>query len=111
MRICRRPTGPPTCPLCQRSRWKVSVWWLRKRWRRVSRVGHADRGLPEVVRDLSADLILPAAGPEALATGISAALRGRLNLPSRAQCQDFASRYDWSCIAARTAAIYRKVSR
>jgi glycosyltransferase involved in cell wall biosynthesis len=68
-------------------------------------------GLPEVVRDLSADLILPAAGPEALATGISAALRGRLNLPSRAQCQDFASRYDWSCIAAQTAAIYRKVSR
>jgi glycosyltransferase involved in cell wall biosynthesis len=68
-------------------------------------------GLPEVVSALSAELILPAAGSKALAAGISAALLGRLNLPSRAQCQQFATRYDWGCIASQTAAIYRKVSR
>jgi glycogen(starch) synthase len=68
-------------------------------------------GLPEVVGGLSGDLILPASGPAALAEGIGAALLGRLKLPTREQCQEFAKRYDWSAIAAQTAAIYRKVSR
>jgi len=68
-------------------------------------------GLPEVVSDLSADLVLPASGTDALADGITAALLGKLALPERARCQDFARRYDWSCIATQTAAIYRKVSR
>jgi glycosyltransferase involved in cell wall biosynthesis len=68
-------------------------------------------GLPEVVSDLSADLVLPASGTDALADGITAALLGKLKLPDRARCQDFARRYDWSCIATQTAAIYRKVSR
>jgi glycogen synthase len=68
-------------------------------------------GLPEVVSDLSADLVLPATGTDALAEGITAALLGRLKLPEPTHCQDFARRYDWGCIATQTAAIYRKVSR
>ena len=67
--------------------------------------------LPEVVRDLSADLVLPASGTDALADGMTAALLGKLRLPERARCQDFARRYDWGCIASQTAAIYRRVSR
>jgi glycosyltransferase involved in cell wall biosynthesis len=68
-------------------------------------------GLPEVVSDLSADLVLPASGTDALADGITAALLGKLRVPERARCQEFARRYDWGCIATQTAAIYRTVSR
>ena len=64
-------------------------------------------GLPEVVEELSANLVLPASGAAALAEGIGAALLGSVKLPDDVQCQEFAQRYDWSHIAARTAAVYR----
>jgi glycosyltransferase involved in cell wall biosynthesis len=66
-------------------------------------------GLPEVVRALSPDLVLPAIGSESLAQAISAALLGTLRLPDAAECCAFAKRYDWSTVAARTATIYRRV--
>jgi glycosyltransferase involved in cell wall biosynthesis len=68
-------------------------------------------GLPEVVRALSPDLILPATGVDALAEGISSALVGRLRLPGSVECQNFARRYDWTEVAAKTAAIYRTASQ
>jgi glycogen(starch) synthase len=64
-------------------------------------------GLPEVVEDLCADLILPASGAAALAAGMTAALLGELKLPDSQRCQDFAQRYDWSRIVAQTAQVYR----
>lgn len=66
-------------------------------------------GLPEVVRDLSEALVLPASGSAALAEGLSGALTGALVLPDAAACQRFAARYDWSVIAAHTARVYRSV--
>jgi glycosyltransferase involved in cell wall biosynthesis len=66
-------------------------------------------GLPEVVRDLSANLVLPSTGPSALAEGISSAFRGDLVLPSAEVCQVFAhKRYDWSNIAVRVRVVYEE---
>jgi glycosyltransferase involved in cell wall biosynthesis len=64
-------------------------------------------GLPEVVEELSGNLILPAADSGALAAGMTAALLGTVKLPDETQCQEFAQRYDWGRIAASTAAVYR----
>jgi glycogen(starch) synthase len=64
-------------------------------------------GLPEVVRDLSPDLVLPAAGANPLSEGLVAALAGGLILPSAETCQAYArDRYDWSVAAARVRDVY-----
>jgi glycosyltransferase involved in cell wall biosynthesis len=64
-------------------------------------------GLPEVIRDLSPDLVLPAAGANPLGEGLVAALSGGLVLPSAAACQAYArDRYDWPVIAARVRDVY-----
>jgi glycosyltransferase involved in cell wall biosynthesis len=66
-------------------------------------------GLPDVVRDLSADLVLPSTGPGALAEGLSAALRGDMALPDTDACRAFArERYDWPSIAMRVRAVYEE---
>jgi glycosyltransferase involved in cell wall biosynthesis len=64
-------------------------------------------GLPEVVRDLSADLMLPGSGTGDLVEGLVAALRGELALPDSEACRSYArARYDWPVIAARTREVY-----
>ena len=66
-------------------------------------------GLPEVVRDLSANLVLPSTGPGALAEGLSAALRGDMALPDTDACRAFArERYDWPSIAMQVRAVYEE---
>jgi glycosyltransferase involved in cell wall biosynthesis len=67
-------------------------------------------GLPEVVEDLSADLVLPGCGRDAIAAGLVDALRGRMQLPSRTRCEAFAARFDWPRIARQTADVYRAAS-
>jgi glycosyltransferase involved in cell wall biosynthesis len=64
-------------------------------------------GLPEVVEELNPNLVLPGSGAATLAEGISAALLGTAKLPDEVECREFSQRYDWSRIAARTAAVYR----
>ena len=66
-------------------------------------------GLPEVVQELSQDLVLPTTGPAALAERISAALLGDIQLPDAEACQRFAAQYDWPVIAAQVARVYREV--
>ena len=69
-------------------------------------------GLPEVVRDLSADLTMPDAGVDTLATYIGDVLAGRLVLPSAAACRQFVEeRYTWSAIARQTRDVYEEVVR
>jgi glycogen synthase len=69
-------------------------------------------GLPEVVRDLSADLIMPDAGVDTLAAYIGDVLAGRLMLPSAASCRKFVEeRYTWSAIARQTRDVYEEVLR
>jgi glycosyltransferase involved in cell wall biosynthesis len=68
-------------------------------------------GLPEVVEGLSAHLVLPAAGADALADGIARALSGRLPLPDADACRRFArARYDWPSVARQVRAVYEEVA-
>jgi len=66
-------------------------------------------GLPDIVRDLSNDLILPRATPAVLADRLTAALTGAMPLPSGMACQTYAqSHYDWSTVAAQTRTVYQE---
>jgi asparagine synthase (glutamine-hydrolysing) len=69
-------------------------------------------GLPEAVGPLSPRLVLPATGPEALATGIGDILTGRVPVPSAAECLAFArAHYDWPVIAERVRDVYEAALR
>ena len=63
-------------------------------------------GLPEVVRDLTAELVLPASGADAIAEGLSRVLAGQVCLPSDSECRHYAAQFDWPVIAARVKRIY-----
>jgi glycosyltransferase involved in cell wall biosynthesis len=66
-------------------------------------------GLPEAVASLSSELVLEAAGFQALGAGLSSALLGRLTLPTEAECRAYArAHFDLPVIAAQTAAVYRE---
>jgi glycosyltransferase involved in cell wall biosynthesis len=68
-------------------------------------------GLPEVVRDLSMDLVMDGTGAAPIAAAVTAALLGRLALPNSAVCRNYAARrFDWRHVAAWTAAVYRQVT-
>lgn len=68
-------------------------------------------GLPEVVGGLSPDLVLPEAGPGAIADGIRLALTGGLSLPSAEDCRQFAqARYDWPVSAQAIREVYQEVA-
>ncbi len=67
-------------------------------------------GLPEVVRDLSEDLIMPDARVKTLAGCIVDALKGTLPLPDSEACQAFVrARYDWPVIAQHVREVYEEV--
>lgn len=66
-------------------------------------------GLPEAVGALSADLVLPAGGPRAIANGLSDALRGHLRMPGASACHAYARNgFDVPLMARRTAEVYRE---
>jgi glycosyltransferase involved in cell wall biosynthesis len=67
-------------------------------------------GLPEVVADLSPDLVLAGKEPEAIADGLIGLFSGELRGPSQAACADYVrERFDWPIIARRVAAFYRTI--
>ncbi|MEZ4700864.1 MAG: glycosyltransferase family 4 protein [Rhodothermales bacterium] len=69
-------------------------------------------GLPEVVRDLSEDLIMPDAAPATLAQYIGEVLGGHLKLPTAEACRRFVEeRYTWTAIARQTRDVYEEVVR
>lgn len=69
-------------------------------------------GLTAAVEGLSRDLILGGADADAIADGITRALRGTLPLPDAATCVDFARwEYDWPRIAARVRRVYERYAR
>jgi glycosyltransferase involved in cell wall biosynthesis len=69
-------------------------------------------GLPEVVRDLSPELVLPATGVGPLSEGLVAALAGGSVLPSVEACRAYArARYDWPVIASRIREVYSEALR
>ncbi|WP_372624420.1 glycosyltransferase family 4 protein [Falsiroseomonas sp.] len=66
-------------------------------------------GLPEAVRDLSPDLVLPDATAPVLADRLTAALRGGLDLPGEAACRRYAcERFDWAAIARQMRGVYEE---
>ena len=66
-------------------------------------------GLPEAVAPLSPELVLPSIGYQAIAAGISDALRGRRVLPDERACRDYArTRFDNAVVAAQVARVYRE---
>jgi glycosyltransferase involved in cell wall biosynthesis len=68
-------------------------------------------GLPEVVRDLSPDLILAESDTASIARGIIEAFDGTRHLPDAARCAAFArARYEWSIATRRIADLYRAVA-
>jgi glycosyltransferase involved in cell wall biosynthesis len=72
----------------------------------VTRVG----GLPEVVADLSPNLMFASPGSEDLAHGLIEALLGRLQLPDRAACAAYAKKHFSSqLMAERIADVYREI--
>lgn len=67
-------------------------------------------GLPEVVHDLSTDLIMHDTTAKAIGEHITAALDGSVTLPSAETCREYAtSRYDWSVIAQQVRDVYEEV--
>jgi glycosyltransferase involved in cell wall biosynthesis len=66
-------------------------------------------GLPEAVAPLSPELVLPSIGYQAIAAGISDALRGKRVLPDEAACREYArARFDNAVVAAQVARVYRE---
>jgi glycosyltransferase involved in cell wall biosynthesis len=68
-------------------------------------------GLPDTVKALSLNLILPRTGAAAIADGISQILLGTLPVPTAEQCLHYArTTFDLPVVAAQTAAVYRQAS-
>ena len=66
-------------------------------------------GLPEAVRDLSENLIMPGFDVSNLAASLIDALKGRLPLPTEEACRSFAvESYDWQVIAPKIRAVYEE---
>ena len=66
-------------------------------------------GLPEVVKELSANLIFRSGNPVDLADGLIAALLGHTRLPTEADCRNYAvDKFSRSLMASRVAAVYRE---
>jgi glycosyltransferase involved in cell wall biosynthesis len=67
-------------------------------------------GLPDVVSDLSSNLIFRSGSSEDLAVGLTDALLGRIQLPDSKTCRRYAaSRFDPLLFARRVADVYREV--
>ena len=67
-------------------------------------------GLPEVVTPLSPALVFETASAQAMADHLVQVLRGRLSLPSAADCRDYAlDRFSWERIAQQTRSVYEEV--
>jgi glycosyltransferase involved in cell wall biosynthesis len=69
-------------------------------------------GLPEVVGNLSPELVLPATGAGPLSEGLVAALTGELTLPSAEACEAYArERYAWPLYATQVRGVYSEALR
>ena len=67
-------------------------------------------GLPEVVAPLCSNLVFASSSAEDLADGLIAALSGKIQLPSQADCEDYArANFTSTLMAERTAEVYREL--
>lgn len=64
--------------------------------------------LPEIVSDLSLNLLLPGKGVDSICSGLRAFVKGTIKLPSEIACREYVrNRYSWSIIAPRVLEIYK----
>jgi glycosyltransferase involved in cell wall biosynthesis len=69
-------------------------------------------GLPEVVSDLSKDLILEGSSTDHLADGLAARIGALGKLPSDTACQAYAkNNFDWPVIAKKVVSVYKNAFR
>lgn len=67
-------------------------------------------GLPEVVKDLSEDMIIADSEVKTLASHISSVLLGGVKLPDQHACQSYVrDRFDWPVIAQNVRSVYEEV--
>jgi glycosyltransferase involved in cell wall biosynthesis len=67
-------------------------------------------GLPEIVSDLSENLLFPDGQPKTIADRIRQALDGTVSLPSARDCRCYArDHYDWAVIARQVRNVYEEV--
>ena len=67
-------------------------------------------GLPEVVRDLSEDMIIPDSEVKTLAAHIISVILGGIKLPDQLACQAYVrDRFDWPVIANEVRSVYEEV--
>lgn len=67
-------------------------------------------GLPEVVRPLAADSVVPPGDASALASRLLAVLNRSHPLPTAVRCRNYAKGFDWSAVAGRHDELYRAVA-
>ncbi|MEM8872772.1 MAG: glycosyltransferase family 4 protein [Planctomycetota bacterium] len=66
-------------------------------------------GLPEVVQDWRADLVMPGTSSDVIAHTLAAALSGEMQMPTAEQCRAYAvDRFAWDRIAGQVAGVYRQ---
>jgi glycosyltransferase involved in cell wall biosynthesis len=65
-------------------------------------------GIPEILNPFAPDLVFAGCSPDDLARGISEALSGERNLPSRQACLDYVqANYNWKMIAQKIKLVYQ----
>lgn len=70
----------------------------------------AVEGLPEVITDLSPDLVFASGDAGGMADGLICALRGEFHLPDAESCQAYAAtKFSRALATSRTAAVYREL--
>jgi glycosyltransferase involved in cell wall biosynthesis len=73
-------------------------------------LGTPQGAIPEVLRPLSASLLLESAAPQHLAEGMLEVLTGKRVLPSVEECEAYAAEnYAWPIIVSKVHAVYRDV--
>jgi glycosyltransferase involved in cell wall biosynthesis len=73
-------------------------------------LGTPQGAIPEVLRPLSASLLLESAAPQHLAEGIREVLTGERGLPSIEMCEKYAAEnYAWPLIVSKVRDVYRDV--
>lgn len=67
-------------------------------------------GMPEIIGELSRDLVLRGHGPAELAEGLVAFFEGHLHVPDAPSCRSFvADRFGWPIVCREVAKVYRGV--
>jgi glycosyltransferase involved in cell wall biosynthesis len=63
---------------------------------------------PEILSPLEPQLVFEAPTAEAMAQRLTEVLSGRIRLPGREACREYAQRYGWDAVTPRILEVYRE---